>query len=341
MKFSLNLVAALLLLASAAQAAGNPAYPSVESLPGYNAAQTSEYLVKRGDTLSEILYDKFPQFRGMEVWDLLIAHSMDLNPQVFRQRSRHEISPGDVIALPSFGLIGEYQEPELPAPAAPAEPLPPVIATVQLGTPVVFFPSRESRKMLPGDPLREGDLVVAGSSAVELRLIDGSVLSLRPDSEVVLNELSFRQDQPGVGRMLVSVLKGGLRMVSGIFSKNADSEVLLRTPRSQIGIRGTDFAVRACEPGDCKELGLDVPNGDYVGLLQGDLGLSNEAVDGLGVNPGDVYLVARKDAVPELRSDLAGLLYPAHLWVFEPERECRRRFNRRNYNSGCAGGDGD
>jgi hypothetical protein len=43
--------------------------------------------------------------------------------------------------------------------------------------------------------------------------------------------------------MLVSILKGTLRMVSGLLVKANPEQVRLKTPTATIGVRGTDFIV--------------------------------------------------------------------------------------------------
>ncbi|MFH0934695.1 MAG: FecR domain-containing protein, partial [Pseudomonadota bacterium] len=67
-------------------------------------------------------------------------------------------------------------------------------------------------------------------------------ISLGAKSATQLNE--FRYDPvTRDGNMLVSVLKGSLRFVTGLLGKHNPKAVGIRTPTATIGIRGTDFIV--------------------------------------------------------------------------------------------------
>jgi hypothetical protein len=52
--------------------------------------------------------------------------------------------------------------------------------------------------------------------------------------------------------MLVGLVKGGLRVVTGLFGKRNPSGVKFQTATATIGIRGTEFDARLCEA-DCAE----------------------------------------------------------------------------------------
>lgn len=79
---------------------------------------------------------------------------------------------------------------------------------------------------------------------VVLKMSDGMKLTLRPDSELVLDDFN---DQPGSENVVLELIKGGLRTISGSIGKTNPESFELRTAVATIGIRGTDFAVRLCE----------------------------------------------------------------------------------------------
>lgn len=94
-----------------------------------------------------------------------------------------------------------------------------------------------------GMRLMEADKVVTGAnSAVGVAMQDDTLLSLGAKSATQLNE--FRYDPVSRdGNMLVSVLKGSMRFVTGLLGKQHPAAVGIRTPTATIGIRGTDFIV--------------------------------------------------------------------------------------------------
>lgn len=94
-----------------------------------------------------------------------------------------------------------------------------------------------------GGPLRATERVQTGAkSAAAITLIDGTVMTLGPNATMELQQASFdgtTQD----GNLLVSVLRGTMRMVTGAIAKLNPQHVQVTTPTSVIGIRGTDFIV--------------------------------------------------------------------------------------------------
>lgn len=94
-----------------------------------------------------------------------------------------------------------------------------------------------------GMRLMAADKVVTGaSSSVGIAMQDSTLISLGAKSATQLNE--FRYDPvTRDGNMLVSVLKGSLRFVTGLLGKHNPKAVGIRTPTATIGIRGTDFIV--------------------------------------------------------------------------------------------------
>jgi hypothetical protein len=85
-------------------------------------------------------------------------------------------------------------------------------------------------------------LVTEAGSAVGIAMQDATLISLGAKSATQLNE--FRYDPVSRdGNMLVSVLKGSMRFVTGLLGKHDPKAVGIRTPTATIGIRGTDFIV--------------------------------------------------------------------------------------------------
>jgi hypothetical protein len=94
-----------------------------------------------------------------------------------------------------------------------------------------------------GMRLMAADKLVTGTnSAVGIAMQDATLLALGAKSAAQLNE--FRYDPVSRnGNMLVSVLKGSMRFVTGLLGKQNPAAVGIRTPTATIGIRGTDFIV--------------------------------------------------------------------------------------------------
>jgi hypothetical protein len=97
--------------------------------------------------------------------------------------------------------------------------------------------------------LMSADKIITGpNSSVGITLQDGTLLSFGPKSVSQLNE--FRYDPVSRdGNLLISVLKGSMRFVTGLLGKHDPYAVGVRTPTATIGMRGTDFIV-AVEGGE-------------------------------------------------------------------------------------------
>lgn len=94
-------------------------------------------------------------------------------------------------------------------------------------------------------PLRLGDDVSNGEalsssdeSEAVLKMADGAMLALRPNTQFKIENVK-RPDDSGAAFVL-SLLKGGLRIATGLTGKRAADAYKVRTPVATIGIRGTD-----------------------------------------------------------------------------------------------------
>ena len=111
-------------------------------------------------------------------------------------------------------------------------------------------PGQLPRTLGKGLPLREGDRLTTsdGASAI-IKLEDGTRMTVRPNSELVLSQYHFKENAPD-NSMLMQLVRGGFRAVTGLISKSSPGAARVQTATATIGIRGTDFDARVCT-GDC------------------------------------------------------------------------------------------
>jgi hypothetical protein len=109
------------------------------------------------------------------------------------------------------------------------------------------------RAMGKGLALREGDRLTTGEGAtVIFKLQDGTRMTLRPNSEMVVQ--AFKYTETAVAEdnsMVLQLLRGGFRTVTGLIAKGSPESAKVQTATATIGIRGTDFDARLCGQ-DCK-----------------------------------------------------------------------------------------
>jgi hypothetical protein len=168
-------------------------------------------------------------------------------------------------------------------------------------------PGESPRTLGKGLPLREGDRLITseGGSAI-IKLQDGTRMTVRPNSELVLQQYQFRENAPD-NSFLMQLVRGGFRAVTGVISKNAPNAARIQTSTATIGIRGTDFDARVCVR-ECAAESAAIQETARPNAVQASAKVTNArgeifAVDGAGqrrrvvdggsVYPGDVVETAR------------------------------------------------
>ncbi len=97
----------------------------------------------------------------------------------------------------------------------------------------------------------QGSNVATGpGSRAALRMDDGQAIVLAAQSQFRIQEFRFKSGQATEGSVVVSLLRGALRMVTGLVAKSAPQNVRLVTSTATIGIRGTEFLVSLSETGE-------------------------------------------------------------------------------------------
>ncbi len=101
----------------------------------------------------------------------------------------------------------------------------------------------DGRALASGDAIERGDRVItAGNGVAVLRLDDDSRMTLRPNSEFSIEALDSGE-RPSA---LLNLLRGGLRLVTGLIGRVNPAGYRVQTPNATIGIRGTEFSARIC-----------------------------------------------------------------------------------------------
>lgn len=127
----------------------------------------------------------------------------------------------------------------------------------------------------------EGDtLVTAQSTYARVKFADGAEIVLRPESQMKIEEFKYSSTKPEADNMLVSLVKGGMRSVTGLLGRRSRDRVAFNTPSATIGIRGTHFGALLCQ-NDCASIptprGGPPPNGLHLDVLDGSVAVRNSA----------------------------------------------------------------
>ncbi len=111
-------------------------------------------------------------------------------------------------------------------------------------------PGEAARVLGAGSKIEQGEVLTTGTTGFAVvKLNDGTRMTLRPNSAMKIDE--FIMGQAGKGdNMVMNLLKGGLRLITGSITKQNNTSRLITTTAT-VGIRGTDFDARICAE-DCK-----------------------------------------------------------------------------------------
>jgi hypothetical protein len=94
-----------------------------------------------------------------------------------------------------------------------------------------------------GDRVQQGDTVSTGAASnVVLRFDDGEVTALAQNSRMTVTAYQF-EPASGKGNMLLSLVTGGMRAITGLLGRNQPDRVAYRAATATIGIRGTDVTI--------------------------------------------------------------------------------------------------
>jgi hypothetical protein len=99
------------------------------------------------------------------------------------------------------------------------------------------------RAAQPGAGVALTDRLSTGpKAAATLTLKDGTVLTMGPDTVMDLHQFQF-DTTTQQGNFLLDLLRGSVRVVTGLLAKVNPERFQVQTPTSVVGVRGTDFIV--------------------------------------------------------------------------------------------------
>lgn len=142
------------------------------------------------------------------------------------------------------------------------------------------------RTLVKGAELFSGDTVLTNDGQTQFRFSDGSIVSLQPGSEYRIVDYRFNGVADGTEKGFFSLLKGGLRTITGLVGKTSRDNYRVTTNVATIGIRGTEYSVT-------------YGNSINVNVGEGEVEVCNSA-GCLILQPGDEGYVKDEDWSPQL-----------------------------------------
>lgn len=168
----------------------------------------------------------------------------------------------------------------------------------------------KSRKLSLASPLFEGDVISSGADGkAGFVMQDNARLVLPPRSSLRVTEYRFVPARAYEGSAAIDLLKGGMRVVTGLLGRLNRESVTFRAATATIGIRGTAFdmvcaskSVSSPEGGEyamaeCGGGGSEL----HVSMRSGEISLNGESAS-IVVAAGQSAVIPQVSAKPEMLS---------------------------------------
>jgi hypothetical protein len=118
-----------------------------------------------------------------------------------------------------------------------------------VGNATVVGTDGRSRPVARGTELDSGDTVRTAEGRVQLRMTDGSFISLQPNSEFGIKNYRFEGKTDGTESAFYSLVKGAMRTVTGLVGRVNRNAYRVATPTATVGIRGTGGLIQVLPDG--------------------------------------------------------------------------------------------
>lgn len=145
----------------------------------------------------------------------------------------------------------------------------------------VKLPDGSIRVLSVKSEIMPGDILTTEKDTyARIRFSDGGEVTLRPNSQLKIDDYAYDEAKPEKDSFIFSLVKGGLRTITGLVGKRGNRDAYrMQTATATIGIRGTTFGVLFCN-NDCANIktpsGKPPENGIHVDVAEGAVEVKND-----------------------------------------------------------------
>ena len=178
------------------------------------------------------------------------------------------------------------------------------------GTLAAIRPDGSARILSRQSEVNAGDLLsTQRDTYAQINFTDGSVITLRPNTQLRIEEYRFAPERPQEDSSFFRLLRGGLRTLTGLIGKRGNQDAYrIGTATATIGIRGSSGDTLECSEG-CEgvtEGSENLAPGLYHATYTGSYILSNQGGE-LLVEESQIAYVRDAFSQPELLPQDPGL----------------------------------
>jgi hypothetical protein len=146
-----------------------------------------------------------------------------------------------------------------------------------------------------GMEVNSGETILTQSGRAQVHFTDSGQISLQPGTEFKIADYRFHEAGKQEESAVFSLIKGGVRAITGLVGRRAKTDYQMDTVVATIGIRGTEYQAVLCAS-SCKE-----PDGLYVQTGEGTVFVKN-ALGEVDVGRGQTAYVASAQSAPQRTS---------------------------------------
>lgn len=123
-----------------------------------------------------------------------------------------------------------------------------------------------------------GDTLITGVNTYAIiKFLDNSEVAMKPGTTLVVNNFSYAAENLAHDSAIFSLVKGGLRYVTGALGKRNKEKLSFKTPSATICIRGTTFFLEYIDRTDSPTASTNLPIGLHAHVREGGISITNNA----------------------------------------------------------------
>ena len=146
--------------------------------------------------------------------------------------------------------------------------------------------NQKSEKLITGSKIYFGDsIIVKEKSNAQILLMDETTITVGEKSELTIDEFVY-DSKSKVGKIISDIKLGTVKIITGEISKQNPDNLEIKIPSGSIGARGTEFAVVIENDGKSTVVLLGPGKDNTLGLIPGNLQVSDGITSVDIVRPG-------------------------------------------------------
>ena len=155
-----------------------------------------------------------------------------------------------------------------------------------IGVAIGDINNQKNEKLLSGSKIFYGDtIIVKSKSNAQILFLDETVLTVGENTELTIDDFIY-DPKTNDGNFVTNIKSGTVKFITGKISKKNPDNLEVKMPAGTLGARGTEFLIQSNSEQESKVLLLGPGPNNTLGMIPGNIQLS----DGLNVtsitNPG-------------------------------------------------------